>query len=174
MRRPGVVSARVPEPTGHYRGAMTGPRTHRGTRLWAAAIPLLGLIAACVPHVVLSRPGSWGEQLRTEPDVLWFGVGMLVLNLAPSIVLAFVLYRSRPRGWFWWTALVLAIVITAGQILVSIVVLIDDDPQAPVLLYLYAPVQAAAVAVVMVVAGVVAALRGRSRHDRQPAFDHSR
>ena len=133
--------------------------TNPKTRL-VALLPVVGALAALATVVILSAPGIGSIA---EPAALAFLLILVILLVLPHLGLAVILWRAAPAGWFWRSVAVVALLATIGQLLVGGVVLTGDDPQTPILLALYAPVQFAVVGVLLLAALLIILITSRDR-----------
>jgi hypothetical protein len=67
--------------------------------------------------------------------------------------------------------IVISTLATTGQLLVSALIAVTDDPQTPILLWLYAPVQFLAVGVLMLLSLVIGLVIQRKQASREEDRD---
>jgi hypothetical protein len=115
----------------------------------------------------MSDVGLW----VSEPEVLGSTLVVLVLLGAPHGVMLAILWRSAPRQWMRRATIVISTLATTGQLLVSALIAVTDDPQTPILLWLYAPVQFLAVGVLMLLSLVIGLVIQRKQASREEDRD---
>lgn len=130
-----------------------------GSRRVAALVPAIGLVVAVVTFAVMAGPGPWAS----EPDVLVFSMVLLLLLVVPHAALLVVLWRSTAPQWLWGCMVGISALATVGQILVGVVMFTADDPQMPILLTLYAPIQFVVVGLLLLLALGIGLVSGRTQ-----------